>query len=126
MYMWIHVVTGVPFKPLLSEPKENQCGEYEVTWDQASIDSGGGPVTGFQVQIGDVDDWSNCTSLLANQSCLFKGLKSEKGYDIRVQALNQKGASGWTYKAIHTVRIGKYMIPLQRIVAIKGVRTVIL
>ena len=99
---------GVPFKPLLKDIIEKQCGMFEVIWKPPLFDSGGGPVTGFQVQIKAKDEnWRNCTMFPTNQSCLFKELMSETKYDIRVQALNEKGSSDWKKGSTKTGFIGK-------------------
>ena len=99
---------GVPFKPLLIDVIENQCGEFNVTWGQSAKDSGGGSVTGFQVQMRRKhDDWRNCSAPLTNHSCLCKNIQSETKYDIRVQALNQKGASDWANRPTKSGFIGK-------------------
>jgi len=102
------VTRGVPFEPLLTDIKENQCGEFEVTWIQSWKDSGGGPVTRFQVQMKKSgDDWHNCTSFLTNHTCLFNGLQSKTVYDFRVRALNEKGWSNYTYASETSGSIGK-------------------
>lgn len=97
---------GVPFKPLL-EIKKKQCGTLEVIWAPSTLDSGGGPVTGFLVQLRNKDhDWLNCTTFPTKQSCLFKYLLSDTDYDIRVQAVNQKGWSDMTNATIKTAVTG--------------------
>ena len=97
--------------PSLTSITEQQCGEFDVYWDPPSLESGGGPLTGFQAQMKRKgDDWYNCTTFLTNHSCSFKGLQSETEYHFRVQALNQKGASEWAWakKPLTTGLIGKY------------------
>ncbi|KAJ7385105.1 hypothetical protein OS493_017473 [Desmophyllum pertusum] len=90
------MVIGVPFKPSLTDVKEHQCGVFEVFWKPSPFESGGGPVTDFHVQLRNRgDEWRNCTNFLTKESCLFNVLKSRTFYDIRVQAVNQKGSSDW-------------------------------
>ncbi|XP_078372013.1 uncharacterized protein LOC144655597 [Oculina patagonica] len=99
--------TGVPFKPKLTEVKRKQCGAFEVIWEPSTEDSFGGPVTGFQAQLRmRGDDWHHCTTFTTNRSCLFKDLLSETDYDIRVQAVNQKGSSDWAIETVTTGVIG--------------------
>ncbi|XP_078371996.1 uncharacterized protein LOC144655586 [Oculina patagonica] len=99
--------TGVQFKPLLTEVKTEQCGAFEVIWEPSTEDSGGGPVTGFHAQLRKRgDDWHHCTNFPTNRSCLFKDLLSETDYDIRIQAVNQKGSSNWTTETVTTGVIG--------------------
>ena len=101
---------GVPFPPESVRIQENQCGTFGVTWRPSSLDSGGGQLTGFQVQIRkESGDWRNCTTFPTNDSCLFKDLQSETVYDVRVQAYNQKGSSHWTSRSKETGEIGKYV-----------------
>ena len=67
-------------------------------------------MTGFQSQLRKRgDDWRNCTNFLTNCSCLFKDLLSQTDYDIRVQAVNQKGSSNWTIETVTTGVIGRYI-----------------
>ena len=101
-------MAGVPFPPELSDVEENQCGKFVVTWRPPSLDSGGGPLTGLQVQISETNgDWRNCTTFLTNYSCLFKDMQSETEYDIRIKAFNQKGSGAWTTWSKMTGLIGK-------------------
>jgi len=94
--------------PSLTTITEKQCGEFDVYWVSQSLDSGGGPLTGFQVQMRKKgDDWRNCTTFLTNHSCSFKGLQSKTEYHFRVRALNQKGESEWAEKPLTTGLIGK-------------------
>jgi len=99
---------GVPFKPLLKNVVEKQCGEFVIIWRPPFEESGGGPVTDFRVQMRKRDEaWRNCSTFLTDHSCSFKDLLSETEYDFRVQAINQKGASDWTYGSAKTGLIGR-------------------
>ena len=83
-----------------------------MTWNPPSQDSGGGPLTAYQVQLDDSrsesSGWSNCTAFVSNHSCLFTGLRSKTVYQIRVRAFNKKGPGPWAYTSEATDLIGKY------------------
>ena len=67
-------------------------------------------MTGFLAQLRNRGhDWFNCTNFPTNQSCLFKYLLSDTDYDIRVQAVNQRGWSDMANGAITTDVIGRYV-----------------
>ncbi len=105
---------GVPFKPLLTKIERKNCGAYEIFWEPSAFASGGGPVTGYQAQLRKRgDDWRNCTNFPTNRNCLLKDLLSETVYEIRVQAVNQKGSSNWTNDAVRTVDIGMLTLTLR-------------
>ena len=73
-------------------------------------------MTGFHAQLRETGgDWRNCTNFLTNRSCLFKNLLSETEYDIRVQAVNQRGSSVWEMVAATTGVIGMFKDALSRI-----------
>ena len=113
-----HFIIGVPFKPETLGVKKKPCGAFEVTWKPATLDSGGGPLTGYQVQlkqkllklIMENGGWRNCTAFSSNHSCLFKDLRNETEYQIRVRAINKKGPGQWADIAETTDLIGKYSI----------------
>ena len=83
-----------------------------MTWNPPSPDSGGGPLTAYQVQLGVFGSlssgWSNCTAFVSNHSCLFTDLRSKTSYEIRVRAFNKKGPGQWAYNIETTDLIGKY------------------
>ncbi|CAH3115182.1 unnamed protein product, partial [Porites lobata] len=92
---------GVPFRLETPGVKKRPCGVFEVTWNPPSSDSGGGPLTGYQVQLhtsgGGNGGLRNCTALFSNHSCLFTDLRSETEYQIRVRAFNKKGPGQWAH-----------------------------
>ena len=109
-------IIGVPLKQERPGVHKRPCGAFEVTWNPPSLDSGGGPLTGYQVQLrtnklgGESGDWRNCTAFVSSHSCLFKNLRSTTLYDIRVRAFNKKGPGQWAYTSETTDIIGKYSI----------------
>ncbi|XP_073254195.1 protein sidekick-2-like [Porites lutea] len=104
----VRTETGVPFQPKWIEIVEKQCGKFKVTWFPDTLDSGGGPTSGFQVRVREhTGQWFNCTNFLSNNSCLLKDLQSETEYDIQVRAINQKGPGEWAVKTKPTSLIGK-------------------
>ena len=108
-----HFIIGVPLKQEPPGVKKKPCGAFQVTWNPPSLDSGGGPLTGYQVQLKLREEnggWRNCTAFLSNHSCLFTDLRSETEYDIRVRAFNQKGPGQWAYTLETTDFIGKSFI----------------
>ena len=95
--------------------KKRPCGEFEVTWNPPPLDSGGGPLTGYQVQLTiklrrESGGWRNCTDFFSNHSCLFTDLRSKTEYLVRVRAFNQKGPGQWAYTSETTDLIGKSFI----------------
>ena len=109
-YNWFNLFfsKGVPFQPKWIEIVEKQCGKFKVTWFPDTLDSGGGPTSGFQVRVREhTGQWFNCTNFLSNNSCLLKDLQSETEYDIQVRAINQKGPGEWAVKTKPTSLIGK-------------------
>ena len=112
-----HFIIGVPFQPEPSAVKNRPCGTFEVTWNPPVLDSGGGPLTGYQVELQPFESrqitdesWRHCRNFLANHSCLFGGLRSETEYLIRVRAVNQKGPGQWAYTSKRTDIIGKLLL----------------
>lgn len=106
-----HFIIGVPLQPEPPVIKKRSCGAFEVYWKPPSLDSGGGPVTGYEVQLRQTRaDWRSCTYVLGGHSCLFTDLRSETKYEIRVRALNQKGPGKWGYALKTTDLIGKFFI----------------
>ena len=107
-------IIGVPLPQEQPGVKQRQCGVFEVIWNPPSLDSGGGPLTGYQVQLRRLDwgsgGWRNCTTFVSNHSCLFTDLSSETGYLIRVRAFNMKGPGQWAETPKTTDLIGKYYI----------------
>ena len=105
------MLLGFPFTPSITDIERKQCGSIKVSWNPSSSDSGGGPITSFQAQIREKNSpkWYNCTDFLSNvnDSCSFDGLLSEKAYDVRVRAVNQKGSSDWTNRTYNTEKVGK-------------------
>ena len=105
-------VLGVPILQKPPGVKQRQCGVFEVTWNPPSLDSGGGPLTGYQVQLSTSRDrsggWRNCTAFVSNHSCLFTDLRSETEYRIRIRAFNKKGPGQWAVISEKTDLIGKY------------------
>ena len=83
-----------------------------MTWNPPSPDSGGGPLTAYQVQLGAFrrgsSGWSNCTAFVSNHSCLCTDMRSKTVYRIRVRAFNKKGPGQWAYTFYTTDLIGKY------------------
>ena len=110
----IFFVVGVPFRLETPGVKKRPCGVFEVTWNPPSIDSGGGPLTGYQVQLhtsgGGNGGLRNCTALFSNHSCLFTDLRSETEYQIRVRAFNKKGPGQWAHTSKKMDLIGKSFI----------------
>ena len=83
-------------KPTLKDVKEENCGDYIVSWEPSTKETGGGPVTGFQAQVRmENEAWHNCTASSEKRSCLFKGLVNETKYFVRIRAINSKGPSDW-------------------------------
>ena len=107
-----HFIIGVPFKPETLGVKKKPCGAFEVTWNPPTLDSGGGPLTGYQVQLKltETGGWRNCTAFSLNHSCLFKDLRNKTRYQIRVRAFNKKGPGQWADTVETTDLIGKYSI----------------
>ena len=107
-------IIGVPLQQEPPGVKQRQCGVFEVIWNPPSLDSGGGPLTGYQVQLstlgGGSGGWRNCTTFVSNHSCLFTDLSSETRYLIRVRAFNMKGPGQWAETPKKTDLIGKYYI----------------
>ena len=104
-------IIGVPLEPEPPGVKKRSCGIFEVTWNTPSLDSGGGPLTGYQVQLREErGGWRNCTVFLSRHSCLFTDLRSETNYEIRVRAFNKKGPGQWGYTFETTDLIGKSFI----------------
>ena len=107
-------IIGVPFKLETPVVKERPCGVFEVTWNPPYSDSGGGPLTGYQVQLntsgGGSGGLRNCTAFFSNHSCLFTDLRSETEYQIRVRAFNKKGPGQWAYTSKKIGSIGKSFI----------------
>ena len=92
--------------------KKRPCGEFEVTW-KPPLDSGGGPLTGYQVQLKlemENGGWRNCTAFFSNHSCLFTDLRSKTEYHVRVRAFNQNGPGQWASTSETTDLIGKSFI----------------
>ena len=92
--------------------KKRPCGEFEVTW-KPPLDSGGGPLIGYQVQLKlkmENDGWRNCTAFFSNHNCLFTDLRSKTEYHVRVRAFNQKGPGQWAFTSETTDLIGKSFI----------------
>ncbi|CAH3188381.1 unnamed protein product, partial [Porites evermanni] len=87
----------VPFQLKTLGVKKKPCGAFEVTWNPPTLDSGGGPLTGYQVQLKLTENggWRNCTAFSSNHSCLFKDLRNKTRYQIRVRAFNKKGPGQW-------------------------------
>ena len=83
-----------------------------MTWKPPSPESGGGPPTAYQVQLGAFGSgssgWSNCTAFVSKHSCLCTDLQSKTVYRIRVRAFNKKGPGQWAYAFESTDLIGKY------------------
>ena len=108
-----HFIIGVPLKQEPVRVKKGPCGAVQVTWNPSSLDSRGGPFTGYQVQLKlrkENGGWRNCTAFLSNHSCLFTDLRSETQYDVRVRAFKQKGPGQWAYTSETTDLIGKSFI----------------
>ena len=107
-------IIGVPLKQKPPGVKKRPCGVFVVTWNPPSHDSGGGPLTGYQVQLrssrAERGGWRNCTVFLLRHICLFKDLRSETSYEIRVRAFNKKGPGQWAYTSETTDLIGKSFI----------------
>ena len=108
-----HFIIGVPLKQEPPGVKKKPCGAFQVTWNPPSLDSGGGPLTGYQFQLklrkGN-GGWRNCTAFFSNHSCLFTNLRSKTEYDVRVRAFNQNGSSQWAYTLETTDLFGKSFI----------------
>ena len=83
-----------------------------MTWNPPSPDSGGDPLTAYQVQLvafgNEGSGWSNCTASVSRHSCLCTDLRSETVYTIRVRAFNKKGPGPWACTSEATDLIGKY------------------
>ena len=107
-----HFIIGVPFQLKTLGVKKKPCGAFEVTWNPPTLDSGGGPLTGYQVQLKLTENggWRNCTAFSSNHSCLFKDLRNKTRYQIRVRAFNKKGPGQWADIFETTDLIGKYSI----------------
>ena len=107
-------IIGVPLKQKPPGVKKRPCGVFVVTWNPPSHDSGGGPLTGYQVQLrllgGESGGWRNCTAFVSNHTCLFTDLRSETKYLILVRAFNKKGPGQWALTLETMDSIGKRFI----------------
>ena len=107
-----HFIIGVPFKPQTLGVKKKPCGTFEVTWNPPTLDAGGGPLTGYHVQLKVTENggWRNCTAFSSSHRCLFKDLRNKTTYQIRVRAFTKKGPGQWANTVETTDLIGKYSV----------------
>ena len=100
-------LSGDPNLPLAPRDVQLQvykCGSaIEVKWQPPLSEGIRGPITAYEIQIKE-SGWPDTSTTFShsNRSQVFKGLRVNTAYDIKVRARNEAGSGPWTKKQVQT------------------------